>query len=264
MTQYYFLASLLPQLEIGYVPALGFFDLQQLLQINLTKEDKKKVKRFLRLIDIENMGHLFALEPIETRGHLNRAELEGALEEKMWSEEEAFSPYLIEFLEKYPTREERQKHFAQLISAFLKEESAEQEGFASDYFAFERNLRLTLVGLRSRKTGRSLEAELSFENSSDLIVAQLLAQKDAKTFEPPFEMRDLAPIFEAYSTSPLELHRALIVYRFNAIVEMCNGAIFTLDAILGYLTRLILVERWLELDVQRGVTILDAIEESIK
>ena len=263
MADYYFLASLLPALEIGHVPTLNFSELKSLLAINLSKQDALKTRKFLRMIDIENMRRIFSHEPIDPRGNLNEEELKTAIQEQSFSPEEEFPDYLIDFLEKYRTDEERNAHFSFLMGNYLSQESEKESGFLGKYFSFERNLRIVLAGFRAKKMNKNIEQELQYEDSSDPIVAQVIAQKDAKNFEPPFEFKELKPIFDAYADEPLEMHKALVAYRFNEIIEMIDLEHFSMDRILGFMARLLLVEKWLELDMESGLEIIDTIERKI-
>lgn len=260
--KYYFVASLLPELVIGHVPALGFFELKEILRVNLSEEDKKKVRHFLRLIDLENLRALWAHEPHDPRGNLTREELEKALENQEWSDEEPFPEYLIDFLDKYESKEERVRHFSLVMTDFLVEGSLE-EGFLGAYFAFERELRLVLTAFRAKKLGRNLDEELQYEDPYDPFIAELLAQKEAKTFEPPFDFLDLRERLEFNQDLPLELHLALSEYRFMRIVELSEGEFFSIDRILSYMARLLLVEKWLELDQQAGIKVIDTVEGKI-
>jgi Protein of unknown function (DUF2764) len=263
MNEYYFLASLLPSLEIGHVPTLGFSELKTLMDTNLSRTDRQKVRDFLNVIDFENMRALWANEPFEPRGNCNPAQLEQALQDHQWPFPKPFPTFLIDFLEKYRTPQEKLNHFSLLMSQFFAAEISHETGFVRDYFAFQRELRLVLLGFRAKKWGKNVAAELQYEDGSDPIVAQILAQSDAKVYEPPFEYKELKPIFETYANSPLEMHKALYEYQFNHIIELWGNEPFTVDRILNYLARLILVERWLELDVQKGIQIVDRIEKEI-
>jgi Protein of unknown function (DUF2764) len=263
MNDYYFLASLLPPLEIGHVPALGFQELKQLMDSNLTKGDLSKVETFLSQIDLENIRALWAEEPLNSRGNWTKHQLEEALIHLSWLNDAPFPFYLIDYLEKYRSREERLSHFPLLISQFYSHMIENEEGFLRHYFEFQRELRLVMVGFRAKKWGRDIAAELQYEDSSDPIVAQILAQKDAPNYEPPFEYKELKPIFDAYADSPWELNRALYEYQSRHIIELWGNEPFTIDRILNYLARLILVERWLELDVQQGILVVDSIEKEI-
>jgi hypothetical protein len=264
LAEYYFLASLLPELQIGHVPTLGFLEFMQLLKANLNREDYKRVLHFLRLIDLENMRRLFVGEPLDPRGNLNEEQLKEALDERQFSNSEPFPEFFYHFLEKHKTSEERAKEFPFVMGRYLQEETEEETGFLRDYFEFERYMRIVITGFRAKKLHKNVEKELQFEDSSDPIVAQVIAQKDAKSFEPPFEFKELKPLFEAYGDQPLELHKALTQYRFNRVVEMTGGEHFSIDRILGYLARLLLVEKWLELDYESGMRIIETIERRVE
>ena len=264
MKEYYFLAALLPQLEIGHIPELGMSELKELLRVNLVDEDLALTKRFLRQIDIENFRAFWSKEPIDQRGNLSKEEIEQALLDNAWSDAEAFPDYLVDYLNKYQDDSDRISHFQHLLVDYFANEGEVCTGFLQEYFAFQREWQLVIVGFRAKKIGKDIAEELQFEDSSDPIVAQILAQKDAPTYEPPFEYRELRPVFEEHIQNPLELHKALYSYQFNEIVERWGEALFTIDRILNYMARLILVERWQELDVHKGISVIDKIEEGVK
>lgn len=265
MKEYYFLAGLLPPIEIGRVPSLGYSELQELLRINLEPEELARVHAFLRLIDFENMRALWSNEPFDRRGNVHSPEeMEQALLNREWPNREEFPLYLQDYLDKYQSVSDRLKHFPYLMTLFFNHEIETQEGFLNAIFQFYREFRLVLLGFRAKKVGKDPTAELQYEDSSDPIVAQILAQKDAKVYEPPFEYRDLKPIFDEYGNNPIELHRALTEYQFKYIVENWGTELFSIERILNYLARLILVERWLELDVQKGMEVIDMIEKDVK
>lgn len=265
MTEYYFLASLLPLLEIGHVPALGFVEFKELLDQNLSFSDQITVRHFLRFIDLENVRAFWSGESFDPRGNVKEDEMEQALLNVQWPVGEEFPAYLQEYLEKYHSTEDRLKHFPILMSQFLTHNIEYGENdFIRRYFQFQRDMRLVIVGFRAKKLHKDIAVELQYEDPTDSIVAQILAQRDANIYEPPFEYKELKPIFEEYTDSPLDLHKALYEYQFNHIIELWGGEIFTIERLLSYLTRLILCERWLELDVQKGIKVIDTIEKEIQ
>ncbi len=242
------------------MPSLGFKEFKELLQLNLNKEDKRRTQNFLRMIDLENLRSYWAKEGFDPRGNVSREEMEQALFDVQWPVGEDFSPFLCDYLDKYHSDKERLKHFPLLMSHFYDRAVEEGSGFLRDFFSFQREMRLVMVGFRAKKMQRDVAVELQYEDASDPIMAQVLAQKDAKSYEPPFEYKELKPIFEELEDSPLELHKAICAYQFNHIVELWGGEIFTIDRILNYMARLLLVERWIELDVQKGIEMIDTIE----
>jgi hypothetical protein len=68
----------------------------------------------------------------------------------------------------------------------------------------------------------------------------------------------------AYADFPLELHKALLAYSFDKIEELYGNKLFSIDRILAFMARLLIVERWLELSVQEGITMIKKIEGSIR
>lgn len=265
MSEYYYISSLLPPLEIGHLPTLNTLELKDLLAINLSEKDLERVKRFFSLVDMENLRAFWTKEAHDPRGNYTRHELEEALVHQAWPGYEEFPEYLKDFLDKYRDTDSRITHFAFLMSDFLKIESEkEEEGFLKSYFAFERELRLVMVGFRAKKFGLDVSRELQYEDPTEPIVAEILAQKDAQAYEPPFEFKELKPIFMAFADFPIELHKAILAYSFNRVQELYANEIFSLDRILGYLARLRLVEEWLELDMQEGMKIIDKIEGKVE
>lgn len=264
MRDYYFLVSLLPPLEIGHTPGLGFAELKELLSINLSHRDERYVGTFLQLIDLENLRAYWADEPLDPRGNLTKKELEQSLLYEQWSPEEEFPFYLRDYLNNYNTDKDRLKNFYKLLGNFLSYHIEKSFGFVKNFFEFQRNIHLIMVGFRAKLSNRDVVKELAHEDPSDVIVQQILSQKDSKTYEPPFEYKELKPIFEENKYSPIDLHRELYVYQFNYMVELWGGEFFTIDRVLNYMARLILCERWLELDTQAGVKIIDDIETGVR
>lgn len=253
-TNYYFLASALPELQIGYPPDINFLTLDALMKVNLTKEDYALTAVLRRYFDIQNIRAFWLGEELDPRGVYNEVDLEESLVTRLGLPE-----YVYTYMEKYDNKESRIKHFPALVSAYFKEESEAAEGFLKSYLTFERELRIVLTGFRAKRLGRDLISELQYEDPNDEIVAQVLAQKDSKTYEPPARFSDTKALFEQHYDEPLELYQALCEYRFQKIEEMYEIDLFSIGRILAYLAQLIIVERWLELDKNKGLEVIDTI-----
>lgn len=260
MKEYYFLASLLPQLEIGHVPKLGFKELKELIAINVKPEDSARFEQLLRLVDLENLQALWQDLPLDPRGNLSKEGLIVALDQGGWTESDPFENCLRDYLEKYKEKQERLKHFSRLLAHFCLEKRETLEGFLKGYYSFQYEMRWIVAAFRAKKQGIDLARELQYEESSDPLIAQILAQKDAPSFEPPYEYKELKPLFEAYVEEPMELHKALVSYQFDFMITLWGGELFTIDRVLNYAARLLLVERWQALDSQAGMKVLDTLE----
>lgn len=255
MGNYYFVGTVLPDLQIGSPPEIKFQEFITLLKDNLSHKDYAQTKVLRAFYDVENIRALWKGEELDFRGNLDETELEDML-----LRSDHLPPYIKEFLEKYEHKEQRLRYFPAVISGYFKDEAAKASGFLKKFLEFEREFRLVQAAFRAKRMGKDLFTELQFEDPDDGFVAQLLAQKDSKTFEPPEKFEDLKPIFDEYYEAPLELHKALCEYQFGKIEDMLEGPPFSIDRILGYMAQLIMAEKWFELDKEKGTQIIDQIK----
>jgi hypothetical protein len=256
MVNYYFLVTSLPELRIGFKPDISFEDLTNRLKINLTPKDYEKTVVLRRFIDLDNIRSLLLEEPIDLKGNLNEKELDEVLLIR-----DGLPSYVFDFLARYDTVLERIQHFSELLVTFFAEEIPKQEGFLKKYLSFEKDWRLVMIGLRSKRMRGDVAKELQFEDFDDPLVAQILAQKDAEHYEPPAEYVELKELFESCGSDPLQQAKAFAEYRFRKIGELAEDSLFSIDRILAYMAQLMIVEYWNELDEKKGKMILDTFKE---
>jgi len=255
MHNYYFVAPSLPSLILGESPEISFEELIYRLELNLSEEDLKKIAVLRLLIDLHNVRALYLEQPLDPRGNLSEKELDEAL-----LVEADLPGYVFEFLGQFEEDKEKVRHFFGLLSRYYAEEGQKHQGFLKDLLIFQREMRLVLAALRAKKTGRDIVAELQFEDFTDPLVAQILAQKDSEEYEPPMEFQDLKRNLDHCGEDPWEQYRTVVGYEFIKIEEMTGYPLFSLDWILGYVARLVLAERWNELDDKRGAEILERLK----
>jgi hypothetical protein len=257
MANYYFLAASLPPLILGERPDISFEHLKMRLEINLRKKDLEKVVVLRRFTDLNNIRSLLLEEPVDSRGNLDEKELDEAL-----LIHNILPIYVFDFLEKYDNVNERIKNFSALLSSFFAEEIPKQRGFLHAYLSFEREWRLVMIGLRAKELGRDVTRELQFEDFSDSLVAQILAQKDSEFYEPPMEYQDLKDLIASCGPDPWQRYKIFAQYRFKKIEALVERPLFTIDWILAYMAQLIIVEHWLELDEMKGLMILETFKST--
>lgn len=254
MTQYYFLGTSFPTLVIGAKPQITFSELRELLRANLTPVDWEKFLDLLRLIDLSNIRASWIGAPFDELGNFTPKELEEAL-----LVEDGLPEFVHEYLDRYDSIEERLRYFPSLYSSlFLAMQEKYPRGFLHEYYGLERETCLTLTALRAKRFGRDVMRELQFEDPTDPLVAEILAQKDAPEYTPPFEAQRLKAIFQRCVDDPKELYKALLEYRFEKLEELEeeNGP-FSIDAVLGFAARLLLVEAWEKLDGPQGIELIE-------
>jgi hypothetical protein len=233
-------------------PEITFDELMTRLQISLSKEDLEKVKVLRLFIDICNIRSLLIEEEIDPRGNLKEKELDEAL-----LVHALLPDYVFEFLDQFERVPDKIKNFPGLLSLFFNQEIPKQKGFLSAYLTFEREARLVLLALRAKQLGRDVAKELQFEDSTDPLVAHILAQKDAPNYEPPSDYAELKEIFASSYTDPWLENKAFAEYRFKKIGEIAEGKLFSIDQILCYIAQLMIIEDLIELDEEKGNRILD-------
>ncbi len=251
---YDFLAASLPPLQIGAAVDITFEEFKSRLEINLSKNDLEKASKIRQLIDIYNVRALLLEDDVDPRGNLSKKELDEALLVKA-----GLPDFVFDILDRYTTTNEKIKNFPGVIAAFLNYAIATSKGFVKRYFIFERELRLVTAALRAKQLGRDLVREMQFEEPTDPFVMQIMAQRDSSQYEPPSEYSELKEIFISCGPDPWQRHKTLTEYKFKKVEEMQGMFPLSLDAILGYMVRLLLCEDWLALDKEKGNNILQTV-----
>lgn len=252
MRNYYFVVPSLPPLSLREKTDMTFGELMVRLEINLTKADLEKTKVLRRLVDIYNIRALMTEEPIDPRGNLNEKELDEAL-----LTHTMLPGYVFDFLEQFEKPPDKIRNFYGLLARFFNEEIPKQKGFLQKYLAFERESRLVLLAIRAKQLGRDIARELQFDDPQDPFVAQILAQKDSPSYEPPMEYAELKELIASSYADPWAEQRAFSEYRFRKITELAEKDNFTIDQILAYMAQLMIYEQIKELDADKGNMILE-------
>jgi len=246
MARYYFVSAFCPPLVLGTKPELSFKEFYDLLQVNLTSQDLKAFDHLLRPIDLYNIKALWSGLPLDERGMIQARELEEALLVR-----DTLPKYLVDFLLSYESLEERLRYFSKLYVGMYEEEE-KKKGFLGAYFRMEREIRLVLTALRAKKYHLDLVKQFQFEDPEDPLVAEILAQKDGAEVFPPLEYEALKTLFMENGDDPKKLSFALLKFRLERIEEMGMGYHFSLDEVMAYGARLLIVESWDHLDRERG------------
>lgn len=258
MPNYYYLGTSLPDLRIGLPPEISFDELKELLKNNLTASDYKQTRVIRSLYDILNIRALLSGDQLDPHGNYSENELEEALIGRL-----GLPDYVYDFLDRYESQADRLRHFSGLIAKFFNVESHAFKGFLHQYLTFERGWRLVFTALRAKKLGRDIVVELQYEDPEDDLTAQIIAQKDAKSYEPPNGYQNLKAIFEEYCNKPFELELAICEYRFDYIEQLAGLDVFSIRRILAYVAQFIIVEKWFALDKKKGTEIIDAIVKDL-
>lgn len=239
MSEYYFIGTYIPQLRMGVSPEISIESYASLLEENLSTVDTSEWIALRRYYDLMDLLFFWMGRSLTGYGNFN----ENTLEEAILTGRD-LPEYVDHYLDTYESTADRIQNFSKLHAAFYAEEIPKAHGFLKSFLIEDQAIRLILVGLRSKKWGRPLLNELQFENPNDDLVAYMLTQKDAKTFEPPLEFAELKTLYESFSEEPLKLQQAILSYRFKKVGELIGLQTFTLDRLLSYYVQLVLADQW--------------------
>lgn len=252
MTNYYFVGTLLPDLYIDQPPEIGFEELMNLLHDNLSSNDYAQAMTVLNYYDLFNLLSYIKDEPLDKYGNMDEKEIEEALATRS-----ILPPYVFNYLDKYQDKDDQLIHFPELLSKFFNEEIKKVSGSFKEFLILERNVRLISTAYRAKKMGKDIFLEMQYESPEDEIVSQIIARKDSPQFEFPEKYEDLKPVFDQNYANPIAFQKALLEYRFNKIDTMIGLDFFSLNRLLAYMIKLIMVERWQRLDREQGLKIID-------
>jgi hypothetical protein len=247
MNKYYFVITSLPKLLLNQRLDLTFEELIRLFDLNLSKKDFDKIVSFRRFIDILNLKRIWQNKDIDKRGNLNKNELNDHL-----LLQDLLYDFVFEYMQKYESTENRLKNFSFLTSSFFNKVISESSGFLKKYYSFIRSYRLILTALRCKTLFRDISSELQFENPFDDLTMYLLAQKDMDDIIVPQEFEELKKIYLKNKNNVKKMHLALLEYKLNKIDNLMDKNPFTIDEILAYFTKFLIIEDYQNLNLEKG------------
>ena len=251
--KYYFILCSVPTLSLDIQPEINFDEFQKMLFLNISDTDKKKLYLFKQYIDIRNLCSFWSGRELDWRGNLHAKQIEEAL-----LTEEFLPSFVFDFVKAYEDPSDRLKNFPYLPIRFLREMTKKTNGFLHWYFGEERKQRIIIASLRSRQLKRDLAYELQYEDREDFLVKSLIEQGQSESLFVPKEFEKIKKIYEENFDKPLLLERKLLQYRLRQIEGKEElQPFFTIDHILAYMAKLIIVEDWYKLDENTSKTIVD-------
>jgi Protein of unknown function (DUF2764) len=259
---FYYLTSSLTPLQFGDVPEMGFLSLVEKYNFNFLPGDRQKLKKLRLFFDIENIKRLQSgrslIPELDQRGNLGKKELKEALDNRLF-----FPAYVFSFLDQQQSQAEFLANYPKLLSAYFMNEAKEASGFLREYLEFEREWRLVLTAFRAKKQKRNFMKEFAFEDPKDPFVEVILNQKESPYFDAPAGYEDLQEMLLLTKDNPLYQFKHLAEYRFKKLRDMVAEKFFSLDYLLSYALRVVILEDLRSLNEIKGNENLNSILKDI-
>jgi hypothetical protein len=247
---YYCLISGLPDMVLEQSKAPFSLDhLLEELQAILHPQDFRLVKLIFLPHDNRNLLHLTMKRdaPWDSLGNFSREEMEEQL-----IETGHLPPYMDLFF--HACRQDTpiwqgMSWENQLTRLYYEYVLANTEGFLHSWFAFEKNLKNILAAWNAREFTLTAEGQLIGKDD----VTEALGKTHTRDFGLSRDLDFIDKLMHALERDELlERERAIDRIKWNHIDELNTFHYFTVEVVLGYLLKFLLLDRWLQLDAERG------------
>jgi hypothetical protein len=243
-------------------------ELRNYLQEEVHPSDFELVKLFYLPWDHENLINLLFESEFEwdERGNYAREDLEQFIDKKQFEliDPSEFPSYFIDFIEFYHDDEEEFPKLAAvkfLTEGWYKTLAESGNDFVVEFGEFKQNMANIMLALNGRKH------DIPFEEAiiGDDEVTLALKRSRARDFGLANEINDIetiVQIFEIDNILDRELKLDNLTWQFIDDITFFNY--FSIEKVLGFVQKLFIVERWFELDKEKGQQIFNQLLEELQ
>ncbi|RKY37453.1 MAG: hypothetical protein DRP78_01075 [Candidatus Omnitrophota bacterium] len=261
--QYYYLIASLPELRLDdYKEPYRVWEFKAELFENLVPQHYQYIKDMLFGYDIANMADvLLDIDDPWTR-QKGRWEFT-QLREKLNTKDCEFADYITNVVAEARDKKKsniplsRQEVEDELFSGFYRMMITHKNFFIREYFKFGLDLRNILAALNKRKFGLERVKFIDIEKDEVVYNLQTSNAADFGLSRKFIFMPELIDIFAKEEL--VEMEKYIDHLRWQKIDEINIFSYFDVDVLLGYLLKLMLVERWINLDTHKGREVFEQI-----
>jgi hypothetical protein len=258
---YYYLIAGLPDLTIDQGKLqFGSLEFREYLQTELHKKDYQLIEWLFLPNDNENLLNILNKKEAEwnIKGIYTKEELELAITEVVapdkiiMDEKSGVKPYITEFLNSYFGENRLMpslKTENELSFLYFADALKVKNDFLKSWFEFEINLKNLLIFNTARKFNVSYENELIGETQ----LTQSLKHKTSHDSGDVAEYQYFDRINQiSENTDIATREKAIDQLRWTFLDEMNISNYFSIEVVISYMIKLMIIERWLKLDPKTG------------
>ncbi len=269
---YYYLVAGLPDiiLDDGKL-SVSFGELMQEISEQIDVSDRELLKLLRFPFDNQNLVSIIDKKEIafDSRGYFSREELSEGIKNP-----DILPAYMQEYLE--AVINEGKELFAglakedQLTWLFYDAVTSHDNAFVAEWFSFERDLKNLIAGINYRRQIEHIEA-LGTEREKPVNMIVLgrneVAEAILRSNAPDFGIGSSVPwveqVIAASKGSLIEFEKALDTLRWNILNDLTCFSYFSIETILAFVIKLLMVERWKNLDPEAGRDRLDLLVKEL-
>ena len=267
-SNYYYLISSLPELRLDdYKEPYQVNELIEELYLNLDPKRCRYVRDVLYMNDNPNIIDVLCGAGntwIDARGNYTFKQMEQMLlsPDSIDGEKDG---YIVSFYNEFrmlSSRDEKPKRDELenlLLKGFYKKMMDHENDFIKNYFTFDYYLRNTLLALNKRKF-QDQDIELLDIDQDDII--KKLNGSSSGDFGLGGNLDFMSRILDIFEKDDIvQREKAIDQMRWEMIDQINTFAYFKVDTLLGYLIKLMMVERWIAMTDQKGGEVFDRLSE---
>lgn len=243
-------------------------ELRNYLQEEIHSTDFELIKLFYLPWDHENLINLLFETEFEwnERGNYSREKLEEFIDKKQLEmiDPTEFPAYFIDFIEFYHNDEEeftKTVAIKYLTEGWYKTLAESGNEFVVRFGEFKQNMANIMLALNGRKH------EIPFEEAiiGDDEITHALKRSRARDFGLANEISEIETIVQIFEIDNiLDREMKLDNHTWQFIDEATFFNYFTIEKVLGLAQKIFIVERWFELDKEKGQQIFNQLLEEIQ
>ncbi len=266
---YYCLVAGLPDLVVDE-KKLSFTSVQfrEMLREDLHPADFALAKLlFLPFDHINLLNLLFSKnQEWDERGNFSREDFEQLADRKSFelADLSVFPSYMVDFINQYYGEEGVEHYFTGdmlLTAGYFNYLTGNKNRFVREIATSNRNIGNIMNALNGRKYEVAFEKNLIGEDT----ITAALAKSRARDFGLSTEVDDIETLIQIFETDNLlDREFKLDVFKWNKLDEMTFFNYFTIERVLAFLQKLFIVERWFQLDKEKGQQMFNKILKDIE
>ena len=256
---YYYLVSSLPELRLDdYKQPYRVNEFIEELYVNLSPEHFRNVQDILYMNDNPNIIDIVSGSGntwLDSKGNWTFEQIKSFFSEPELLDAKEHA-YLLEFinsvdsLKKEDNKVSRGQAEELLLSEFYAKMMNHKNAFIKEYFNFDFQLRNILLAINKRKLNMG---KIRFLESNENEIVQKLKTSTANDFNLSLEIDYMQALIATFEKDDIVYREKFIdQLRWDKIEQINTFAYFKVDILLGYLIKLMIVDRWIALEPKRG------------
>jgi len=247
---YYYLVAGLPDINLEQNKlSVTVGDFKKELQAQLHPDDYELVEKLFLTADNRNVLNMLLknIQEFDDSGKYTFDELEDEIKEP-----ENLPEYLKTFITHFKSNQPLITDMSwedQLTTLYYDYATQVSNKFLRTWFGFERDLKNLLSGLTARRHKMPVENLLIGSST----VTDAIRKSNARDFSLSAEFPFVEKVIQINENADLLMReKAIDQLRWNYIDELNTFNYFSIEVILGFVFKLMMVERWLKLDKKTG------------